>query len=237
MGDRPLHGGCHCGRNRYVIQFPPTSPPQVLFDSRASHRSALASPLSAYLRVPLAYVRSTTRPFFPDETNAMIHRVYTSPHETHSMRHFCGFCGTPLSYWSEEPRSEANFIQLTLGSLEPEDLADLEELGCLPGSGGGSEEVSDQEEEGEGKKAGKGQETVGAVPWFDTLMEGSRLGTIRKTKGHGANKSGTVKYEWEITEWVEGDDDDQGEERAMEAARSGKRKLADRENAMEDVRQ
>ncbi|KAK0711635.1 hypothetical protein B0H67DRAFT_493835 [Lasiosphaeris hirsuta] len=235
MVDRPLHGGCHCGRNRYVIQFPPTSPPQILFDTRASHRSALASPLSAYLRVPLAYVRSTTRPFFPDETTTMIHRVYTSPHATHTMRHFCGFCGTPLSYWSEEPRSEADFIQLTLGSLEPEDLADLEELGCLPGSGASLEEASDREGEGKAGKAGKGREMVGAVPWFDALMEGSRLGTMRKSKGHSTNNSGTVRYEWEVTEWVEGDDGDQGGEEVIDASRSGKRKLADHENAMEDV--
>ena len=50
-------------------------------------------------------------------------------------RHFCGFCGTPLSYWSENPKSEAEFISLTLGSLVGDDLRDLDELGLLPEGG------------------------------------------------------------------------------------------------------
>ncbi len=47
------------------------------------------------------------------------------------MRHFCGYCGTPLSYWTEQPPAEARFISLTLGSLVGEDLRELEELGLL----------------------------------------------------------------------------------------------------------
>jgi hypothetical protein len=56
--DRPLRGGCHCGRNLYIIQFPknythnPASPTatnqqtaQVLFNSRPSHRKP-ALPIS-----------------------------------------------------------------------------------------------------------------------------------------------------------------------------------------------
>jgi hypothetical protein len=90
--------------------------------------------LTAFLRVPLDWYHSTTFAFFPDETNAMIHRQYTCPTEQYAMRYFCGFCGTPLSYWSEEPRTEAEFIQVTLGSLSTKDLEDLEDLGLLPDS-------------------------------------------------------------------------------------------------------
>jgi hypothetical protein len=106
--------------------------------------------------VPLQYYRATAVPRQADETNAMIHRAYDPPgggggaqneedeedeeegggrSQGHTRRYFCGFCGTPLSFWSESPPTEADFICLTLGSLLPEDLADLEELGLLAGLG------------------------------------------------------------------------------------------------------
>ncbi|KAK4193641.1 hypothetical protein QBC35DRAFT_479792 [Podospora australis] len=245
--DRPLHGGCQCGRNIYMIQFPrdtqlPASQlAKVLFSSSPTHR--FASPLSAFLRVPLAYYHARINPSFPDETFSQIHKAYTSPTETHSKRCFCGFCGTPLSYWSEEPSSEKDFIQLALGSLAPRDLADLEELGLLPSSS--PEATSSEEEEGEdtpmrhaededeekgqggNTKGGKGRAvkrfrdgTEASLPWFDTLMEGSLLGgTLRHARGRRQNKSGTVRYEWEVVEWEEGDDDEE------ETRRNVKRKL------------
>lgn len=80
----------------------------------------------------------------------------------------------------------------------------------------------------------KRRETVGGVSWFDTLVEGSRLGgRMRVAKGRRTTRSGSVRVEWEVVEWS----DDGGEdEAAAEAARTPKRKLADREGAMEDVR-
>ncbi|KAK0646396.1 hypothetical protein B0T16DRAFT_458318 [Cercophora newfieldiana] len=233
--DRPLRGRCLCGRNRYIITFPKTSTqlPQVLFNHNAHQRfSHGGSPLSAYLRVPLQYYFSSTFPLCPDETSSMIHKMYPSDHE---QRRFCGFCGTPLSYWSEEPRSEADYIQLALGSLFPEDLADLEDLGLLP-------ETDDEEVEVEAKPkdqdtkmlGGDGEEqdnrqptqherqTVGGLPWLDSLTEGSRLGTLRSAKGSHTNPSGTVKVEWEIVEWTEDD--------APEAPKNGKRKMDDRDH-------
>lgn len=76
------------------------------------------------------------------------------------------------------------------------------------------------------------RDTVGGVSWFDTLVEGSRLGgRMRVAKGRRTNRSGSVRVEWEVVEW-NGDED----EAAAEAARTPKRKLADREGAMEDVR-
>jgi hypothetical protein len=88
----------------------------------------------------------------------------------------------------------------------------------------------------------KRREMVGGVSWFDTLVEGSRLGgRMRVAKGHRTNRSGSVRVEWEVVEWS--DDGGEDEEAAeAEAARSGKRKLADREGggpvggAMEGVR-
>ncbi|KAK3375433.1 hypothetical protein B0H63DRAFT_496597 [Podospora didyma] len=261
--ERPLRGSCNCGRNRYIIQFPKDAAhaAQVLFNSNPSHRISQASPLASFLRVPLQWVHSTTLPFFPDETSSMIHKAYISPYEQHTMRHFCGFCGTPLSYWSEEPRSEADFIQLTLGSLLPQDLADLGELGFLPGLDDTGDEIVTDSNTPHGHLANRtsrivptpkdqdiamreaqsdnnivtttsftGRETVGALPWLDTLTAGSRLGTLRTVKGYGGNHNGTVRVEWEIVEWSADDDD---------ASRTGKRKLDDREgtSAMEGVQQ
>jgi hypothetical protein len=73
--ERPLQGGCSCGRNRYTILIPKdaTEVAQVFFDSGHAHRKSVAhfmptvrltedpvgksqaSPLSAWLRVPLSW--------------------------------------------------------------------------------------------------------------------------------------------------------------------------------------
>lgn len=123
------------------------------------------------------------------------------------MRHFCGFCGTPLSYWSEGPApGEADFIQLSLGSLVPGDLADLEDWGLLESpregspspaapSGDGDAEMREVGGEGGGGVLGR----VGVLPWFEGLVEGSKLGRLRK----GTARGGTVRVEWEIVEWTE----------------------------------
>lgn len=257
---RPLRGGCQCGRNRYIITIPKetSNPPRVLFSPRSHRRkrsnkqdttltnllnifradmSHIGTPLAAYLRVPLQYYFSTTIPILPDETTSMINKVYQ---QTHEQRRFCGFCGTPLSYWSEEPRSEADYIQLTLGSLFPEDLADLEELGLCPNT---SDEEEDDQPAGKDEDAHmkdhdaivlrQGRETVSGVPWFDDLTEGSRLGVLRAAKGRHSNQSGTVRVEWEVVEWTADDEEAQG------TPKNGKRKMADRESgsSMEGIQQ
>ncbi|KAH6627693.1 hypothetical protein F5144DRAFT_281718 [Chaetomium tenue] len=272
--NRPIRGSCHCGRNLYMIQLPPDQPAtqtaQILFHPHPSHRSTLGTPLPAYLRVPLQYYRATALPKQPDETNAMIHRAYDPPgarnwKETaeeeearggcgqgHTRRYFCGFCGTPLSFWSESPPAEADFICLTLGSLLPEDLADLEELGLLAGlglprgspspgpnpsgaaaaSGSGSGSGSDALRGGDGDVAREEEGVVGSVgvlSWLDTLTEGSRLGELlRQARGGAAVPKGRVRIEWEIVEWS-GDDDGGGES-------PRKRKAEEIEGAVEDER-
>ncbi|KAK3296203.1 uncharacterized protein B0H64DRAFT_165329 [Chaetomium fimeti] len=250
--NRPIRGGCHCGRNLYMIQLPSDQPAtqtaQIMFHSHPSHRSTLGTPLPAYLRVPLQYYRAAAVPVRADETNAMIHRAY-EPRGTageggdedeedavggHTKRYFCGFCGTPLSFWSESPPAEADFICLTLGSLWPEDLADLEELGLLAGvglrrspspagSGSGSSALYAPERGGGGAAAAAAAGTrsregegvvgsVGVLSWLDTLTEGSRLGeALRQTRGGAAGPKGRVRIEWEIVEWS-GDDDAGGGE-------------------------
>ncbi|KAL8361835.1 hypothetical protein RB601_007580 [Gaeumannomyces tritici] len=220
---RPLRGGCHCGRNHYTIDLPENCADiaRVLFDTDPRHRTFQASPISAFLRVPLSWYRSGTRAYFPDEAAAAIRRTYTHPSQRHSKRGFCGFCGTPLSYWSEDPPAEADFIRLTLGSLCGEDLGDLEDLGLVPGTppsdDGGAEVVAPAEGGCRGQAGGGGgggsvaRETLG-VPWFDSMVAGSRLGSLRASRTGGRGRDGRVTYEWEVVEWTAGGVDDGDDE-------------------------
>jgi hypothetical protein len=178
---------------------------------------ALSNPLPTYLRIPLTWYSSTTHSYFPDESARAIRRVYTSPSDPSSLRQFCGFCGTPLTYWSESPREESDFISLTLGSLLEDDLRDLEDLGLLPN---GTHEL-----EGGGETA----EADEGVPWFESMVSGSRLGKMRRSLG--ARRSGRWSVEWEVVEW--GGDDASGsashdtgrEIEDQRPASAGKRKL------------
>jgi len=208
--ERPLQGSCSCGRNRYIIRIPQGAAevPQVFFDNGHRSRRSQATPLSAWLRIPLSWYHSTTYAFMEDESPSAIRRTYTSPHEEHCKRHFCGFCGTPLSYWSESPASEAEYISLTLGSLASSDLRDLEDLGLLP-----KEALEDAESDKEkienvvGSNVLNGDGNEG-LPWFETMVEGSKLGKMKKSWGSRQSGNGRYKVEWEIMEWTEGDEED-----------------------------
>lgn len=142
-----------------------------------------------------------------DEDHNSIRRAYTSPNDTSSKRNFCGFCGTPLSYWSESPPSEAEYISLTLGSLSGPDLRDLEDLGLLP-----KEAVEDAENDKEKMESVliEGHVEKEGIDWFETMTEGSRLGRVRKSWGGGKSGDGRYKVEWEIVEWTEGDETEAG---------------------------
>lgn len=193
---------------------------QVVFDSDFRQRISSAAPLSAFLRVPLSWYHSQTFAFFPDESRSTIRRVYAHPAEQHTLRHFCGFCGTPISYWSEQPRSEANYIQLTLGSLLTEDLHGLEELGLIP---------DDHEDDGMDIVAAPAPNTgsqligrdVHGIPWFESLISGSRLGNLETTRGSRESRDGRIRVEWEVTEWTADDD---------EETNTGKRKRGETDN-------
>ena len=203
----------------------------------------MATPLAAYIRVPLAWYHSTTFAFFPDETHTMIRRVYTHPSQQHSKRHFCGFCGTPLSYWSEDPMTEADYINLTLGSLLREDLRDLEDMGLIPDE---SEQGQQQQQRQQQQRQQGGEKPVAAtptrstalresfgVPWFDGMVEGTRLGNMRRSQGVQRSQDGSVQVEWEIVEYSDnGESSNAVDDMEMEteSASSGKRKMEDRDD-------
>lgn len=262
--ERALTGACSCGRNRYIIEVPHDSADvaQVLFDNSHNQRKfralyarvafmgllsatadnfcvgrSQATPISAWLRIPLSWYQSATYALFDDESHSSIRRVYTSPYEQHAKRHFCGFCGTPLSYWSESPPTEADYISLTLGSLSSGDLRDLGDLGLLP-----KEALDEAERDRESISSvvphsgqnGADDEGSEGLPWFESMIEGSTLGKIKRSRGQRQSRGGNVRVEWEILEWTDEGDDDEDEELIT----AGKRKLAhveDEDAAMEGV--
>ncbi|OAA67367.1 hypothetical protein ISF_03543 [Cordyceps fumosorosea ARSEF 2679] len=227
---RPLRGACQCGRNRYLIHVPEDAlqEAQVLFNTNASHQASLATPLAAYIRVPLTWYRSATYAYCDDETHATIRRSYVHPHQQDCIRYFCGYCGTQLSYWSESPAAEAEYIYLTLGSLLSEDLHDLQSLGLIPDDTD-SDDDTPQEENVAGHKPPEEppaeatvmfRESFG-VPWFEELVDGTRLGKLRHS-----SQDGQVRVEWEIIECSDNDND--MEDVDMPAPSPGKRKLDQR---------
>ncbi|KAI1490844.1 hypothetical protein F5X96DRAFT_694044 [Biscogniauxia mediterranea] len=226
---RALRGSCQCGRNQYIVQIPnnTSEAAQVLFDSDASHRIASAAPLSAFIRVPLSWYHSQTFAFFPDESTATIRRVYSHPAEQYVRRNFCGFCGTPLSYWTEQPRSEADYIQLTLGSLLTEDLHDLEEMGLIPDESELDVNAAPATATASAIPSNRTTQLVGrditGIPWFETMISGSRLGNMHTTKTVRQSRDGRMRVEFEVTEWT-GTDEPDDEASASESSTTGKRK-------------
>ncbi len=166
----------------------------------------------------------------------MIRKIFTPPREPHCKRIFCGYCGTHLTYWSEAPEDNAEYMNVTVGSLFGEDLRALEDLGLLP------DDVNEKDvvemhpeppvaEAAESVKVARRDDNVqrsvrrgveGDITWMEEMTDGSRLGRLQKTKrGLGKTTDGTTIVEWEITEVVEN-----GSEQEPGAGR-GKRKLGD----------
>lgn len=109
-----------------------------------------------------------------------------------------------------------------MGSLCREDLGDLEDLGLVPES----------PVEGQAAEAStalhptEGRETTD-IPWFDSLVEGSKLGgRLKTTKGTRHSADGSTKIEFEIVEY-----NNDGSEVSTPTSGNGKRKLGDRDDA------
>jgi len=198
---------------------------ELTYDNSSAARHHQATPLTLWLRVPLSWFRSATFSQFPDETHRSIQRTFVSPFASNTRRQFCGYCGTQLTSWHELTREDADFIYLTVGSLLDEDQEALGELGWLPG------DSSDEEMTGElfldtqrriAESFLQPAVTRGA-PWFEEMVESTKLGKLKRQKGGHVSRSANVKIEWEVVEWTEGDDAD---DEAAEGVK-GKRKIGD----------
>ncbi|KAF2140003.1 uncharacterized protein K452DRAFT_231104 [Aplosporella prunicola CBS 121167] len=252
--ERTLHGGCACGRNHYTVEVPRTSDQRarILLDNSRSNRHHQGTPFTAFLRVPLSWYHSSASPFFPDEPLSLIRRTFHEPepepapetsttaassttpsqqqhhHRAAALRRqFCGYCGTPLSSWHERTPQDADFISLTLGSLREDDVRGLEELGLFGEDNegeGGSESESAADERAALFAPLQVTPTRGA-PWFESLVEDSRLGRIKHSRGGYRSKDGSVREEWEVVEWGAGEGEDGGSSESSSS--TGKRKIAE----------
>lgn len=194
--------------------------------------------------MPLSWYHSATFSYYPDETATQIRRVFENPREGHTRRHFCGFCGTPLTYWSEHPRAEADYIQVTVGSLCREDLGDLDEMGLLPDSpvegqtpqlslsGAARDPAARAASDGASEGAAvTSTSNTASIPWFDSLVAGSSLGgRLKTTRGTRESADGATRVEWEILEY----DEDGGDDHKTPPSSNGKRKLGDRDDVDDD---
>jgi hypothetical protein len=115
--------------------------------------------------------------------------------------------------------------------LEGSDLRDLDELGLLPEGALGEWEV---EEKAGGEvpstmrtvvgEEGQHVESHGVVPWFETMLQGSSLGRVRRSRGKRQTQDGRMGIEWEIVELLP----DEGA--VGDTQSTGKRKLGDVES-------
>lgn len=198
-----------------------------------------ASVLSAWLKVPLTWYESATVSYFPDERHDHIARTFTPNQQPGCQRKFCGFCGTHISYWTEEPASEQNYMNITLGSLRRKDLSALEDLDLLPdevdlrdssttesireiaeSSAAPEQSIVPSSESGTIQSSRSG--TSGGLSWFEDMIQGSQLGHhSKRRKGHGTSADGSTTVSWEISEYYE-DDSETGQ-----LATGSKRKAED----------
>ncbi len=165
------------------------------------------------LRVPLSRLRSTTYAFYPDETHNAIRRAFTPRNYPHSKHYFCGFCGTQLTYWTEESREEADWVCVSLGSLGRESIEKLEEVGLFAN-------VEENEKE-EGNEEGNSKDNyeekrmtkrkhireLSGTPWFEEMIEGSELGKLKRRRGWRSSLDGKTQVEWEIVEYAAEDEE------------------------------
>jgi hypothetical protein len=116
-----------------------------------------------------------------------------------------------LSYWCETPMTdEADYISVTLGSLSSTDLRDLEELGLLP-----KEALDDAESEKaqinnaaiSSERGISEKDSTAELPWFETLVQGSKLGKMKTSRGRKTGANGQWTVEWEVLEWTAEDEE------------------------------
>ena len=70
--------------------------------------------------------------------------------------------------------------------------------------------------------------SVRGAPWFEDLIENSKLGTLRRRKGGHTSKDGSVSVEWEVAEWESSGAGGIGSGNAPADVQAiGKRKLGD----------
>ncbi|KAF2666619.1 hypothetical protein BT63DRAFT_427054 [Microthyrium microscopicum] len=226
----PLHGQCACGRNQYIITVPEQSTQlaQVVFDNSSHARRLQASPLTAFLKIPLTWFESTTVAFYPDETHQTIRRTFSTPSRENLSNQFCGYCGTQLSQWDDSSPEANDFVWLTLGSLLDDDLDQLEALGILDLDNSEEEEAKEEDTSARKNSVFDSPQLSAhrGAPWFEEAVEDTKLGRIKRQKGGYASADGSESVEWEVMEWTSTEDDTNSGKRKLEESHEERKKLA-----------
>jgi hypothetical protein len=149
-----------------------------------------------------------------------------------------------MTFWTESPQEEAGFMSVSLGSLFGDDLRLLEDLDLLPEdtTGEGFSDQTSSEAATDNASAPTSPAvtssnpaattsyrhgTLAGVPWFEEMIEGSRLGRImRSRRGIGVSEDQSTAFEWEISEWHSSSDTGRKPMRVLTPG-NGKRKADD----------
>lgn len=165
-------------------------------------------------------------------------------------RQFCGYCGTHLTAWNEGlgglDRS-ADYLDVTLGSLLQESLNKLQSLRVY----GDWDEESDSglvkspdAQIDDDSHIPTNETAVGGVdgppepqrkvvmshrmhgrglPYFEEMVENSRLGRIKRQRGGHMSADGTTSVQWEIME-LGGEDEPMADAGNMSSTNSNENK-------------
>lgn len=80
----------------------------------------------------------------------------------------------------------------------------------------------------------QGNRGIKGQPWFEEVVEGTKLGRIKRRRGGQTSSDGRGRWEWSVVEYEDGVDDEPGE--GMEEGRSnGKRKAGEMAGEAGDV--
>ena len=109
-------------------------------------------------------------------------------------------------------------MRVNMGSLKSESVERLQDAGLLEGQAE-DEKTSPEQSSQQVAKETMSREIQGN-PWFEGMLEGSKLGKIKRKKGGHTSADGLTTYEWEIVE-IEGNDAD------TTGVGTAKRKLGD----------
>lgn len=123
-----LSGSCSCGRNKFTITPKPLTeepdpaygpPPHLFYCNCSQCRRQHASPLIPEVRLPITWTTYSTHPTSATETPESILKIH---HSTPGVveRRFCGYCGTPMSYWSSATDEEKAILYIPIATLSDE---------------------------------------------------------------------------------------------------------------------
>ena len=171
--------------------------------------------------MPLPWLHSTTYAYYPDESHGSIRRVFSPETAQNTKRHFCGFCGTPLTYWSEETPEQAQLVCVSLGTLGHNSMETLADLGILGGEEMANEHNVGRVDEQSALSSVEDSKEIQGSPWFEDVVQGSKLGRMRTTRGGGTSADGSTTIRWKVVEFGGEDDIDSTES----GLGTGKRKL------------